>query len=136
MVKKKLIQKAVVSILTAACVLSQFGIAWAGVTGSTPAIKEESMYIQGDWRYENESWKHYEGTGALSAGWIQKESGWYYLRPEDGTLMTGWFQDDKESTISILLMMVQRGRCAPAGTRMETERGTFLIRPMREPSGP
>jgi hypothetical protein len=95
MVKKKLIQKAVAPILTAACVLSQFGIAWAGVTGSSPAIRERGIYAQGDWKYENESWKHYEVSGTLSAGWIQKASGWYYLRPEDGTMMTGWFQDEK-----------------------------------------
>ncbi|MDR0923517.1 MAG: hypothetical protein LBN31_04095, partial [Hungatella sp.] len=74
MVKKELIQKAVAPILTAACVLSQFGVAWAGVTGSSMAMGERGIYIQGDWKYENESWKHYEGTGTLSAGWIQKAS--------------------------------------------------------------
>ncbi len=95
MVKKKLIQKTVVPILTAACVLSQFGIAWAGVTGSSQVNTEGSIYTQGDWKYENESWKHYEVSGTLSAGWIKKASGWYYIHPENGSMMTGWFQDEK-----------------------------------------
>ncbi|WP_024345126.1 hemoblobin-interacting domain-containing protein [Lacrimispora indolis] len=83
MIKRKLIQKTVTPILTAACVLSQIGIAWAGV------------YTQGNWQYQKESWKHYEASGTLSSGWIQKASGWYYLSPEDGAMMTGWFQDEK-----------------------------------------
>ncbi len=85
-----MIQKTAVSLLTAACVLSQIGTVWAGVTGN-----QGGAYTQGVWKYENESWKHYDGSGALSFGWIKKESGWYYLNPEDGTMMTGWFQDEK-----------------------------------------
>ncbi|WP_333649519.1 hemoblobin-interacting domain-containing protein [Lacrimispora sp.] len=90
MARKKLIQKTAVSLLTAACVLSQIGTVWAGVAGN-----QGGAYTQGVWKYENESWKHYDGSGALSFGWIKKESGWYYLNPEDGTMMTGWFQDEK-----------------------------------------
>ena len=95
MVKKKLIQKAVVPILTAACVISQFGISWAGITGSSQASIDGSINSQGGWRYENDSWKHYEASGTFSAGWIKKASGWYYLNPENGSMMTGWFQDEK-----------------------------------------
>jgi hypothetical protein len=95
MVKKKLIQKTVVPILTAACVLSQFGIAWAGITGSSQTSRDGGIYTQGDWKYENDGWKHYEASGSISAGWIKKASGWYYLHPENGAMMTGWFQDEK-----------------------------------------
>ncbi len=81
--------------MTAACVLSQFGISWAGITGSSQTSRDGGIYAQGDWKYENESWKHYEASGTFSAGWIKKASGWYYLNPENGTMMTGWFQDEK-----------------------------------------
>lgn len=84
-----------VPILTAACVLSQFGIAWAGITGSSQTSRDGGIYTQGDWKYENDGWKHYEASGSLSAGWIKKTSGWYYLHPENGAMKTGWFQDEK-----------------------------------------
>ncbi|MDO5351122.1 MAG: hypothetical protein Q4E86_14420, partial [Lachnospiraceae bacterium] len=82
MIKRKLIRKAAVSVMTAACVVSQ--------AGTTCAAEAGRILTQGTWKNENGKWKHYDAYGKTNTGWIQTGSGWYYLSPEDGTMLTGW----------------------------------------------
>lgn len=90
MIKKKLLYRAAVPVLTAVCVVSQAGTALAAAGGPGMA---GTGYTQGTWQREDAGWKHYDQAGAASTGWIHKESGWYYLEPSTGVLKTGWLQD-------------------------------------------
>ena len=80
MLKKKLVRKTAISVLAAVCMISQTGAAWAAGPGE---IKK------GTWQYESGGWKYYESSGNAVSGWIETESGWYYINPSDGKMSTG-----------------------------------------------
>ena len=82
---RKFMSRAVVPILTAACMTFQTGTAWAAPTG--PA---QEALSQGRWEFGDGTWKYYDSSGAVRTGWLQTAGGWYYLDPGNGSLRTGW----------------------------------------------
>lgn len=76
--KNKFIQGTVAVLLMAACVMSQSGTSWADPTGSA------------HWESDGGIWKYYDKSGSLALGWIQTNTGWYYMNPVDGTMLTRW----------------------------------------------
>ena len=82
---RKFMSRAVVPILTAACMTFQTGTVWAAPTG--PA---QEALSQGRWEFGGGTWKYYDSSGAVRTGWLQTAGGWYYLDPGNGSLRTGW----------------------------------------------
>ena len=94
---RKFMSRAVVPILTAACMTFQTGTAWAAPTG--PA---QEALSQGRWEFGDGTWKYYDSSGAVRTGWLQTAGGWYYLDPGNGSLRTGWQNIGGPSTFILL----------------------------------
>lgn len=82
--KESLLHLAPAALLTAVLIWSQSGTAWA----NTPPSPQSAS--QGHWEQTGETWKYYNEAGTLETGWVHTSSGWYYLSPQDGTMLTGW----------------------------------------------
>ena len=82
---RKFMSRAVVPILTAACMTFQTGTAWAA-----PTEPAQEALSQGRWEFGDGTWKYYDSSGAVRTGWLQTAGGWYYLDPGNGSLRTGW----------------------------------------------
>ena len=82
---RKFMSRAVVPILTAACMTFQTGTAWAAPTG--PA-QEASPREDGN--LETEHGSIMIRLERDRTGWLQTAGGWYYLDPGNGSLRTGW----------------------------------------------
>lgn len=82
---KKCMRRAVVPILTAACMTFQTGTAWAAPTGPS-----QEVLTQGRWDFGDGIWRYYDSAGTARTGWLQTADGWYYLDPGNGSLRTGW----------------------------------------------
>ncbi len=82
---KKCMRRAVVPILTAACMTFQTGTAWAAPTGPS-----QEVLTQGRWDFGDGIWRYYDSAGTARTGWLQTAGGWYYLDPGNGSLRTGW----------------------------------------------
>ena len=77
------------AILAAATVLAA---AQAGTAYASTGPASESGVQTGAWIQEGQDWK-YQGTdGTLKTGWVKTESGWSYLDPQTGRMMTGWIR--------------------------------------------
>ncbi|WP_243125271.1 hemoblobin-interacting domain-containing protein [Clostridium transplantifaecale] len=82
---RKCMRRAVVPILTAACMTFQTGTAWAVPTGPS-----QEVLTQGRWDFGDGIWRYYDSAGTARTGWLQTAGGWYYLDPGNGALRTGW----------------------------------------------
>lgn len=51
----------------------------------------------GRWGNENQGWRYYNAAGAVCTGWIETASGWYYLDPQTGLMLTGLQQIDGQT---------------------------------------
>lgn len=45
---------------------------------------------EGSWSQDTDGWRHRNSLGASNTGWILTESGWYYMSPETGLMLTGF----------------------------------------------
>jgi glucan-binding YG repeat protein len=62
LMRKKLAYKASVYALLSAMTLGQTMTAYAAASAAA---------VQGNWKYENQEWKHYDLSGNMSTGWIR-----------------------------------------------------------------
>lgn len=46
----------------------------------------------GDWKQEDGAWRFCDPEQNAYAGWVLTSSGWYYMDPSDGKMVTGWKQ--------------------------------------------
>lgn len=46
----------------------------------------------GDWKQEDGAWRFCDPEQNAYAGWVLTSSGWYYMAPSDGKMVTGWKQ--------------------------------------------
>lgn len=46
----------------------------------------------GDWKREDGAWRFCDPEQNAYAGWVLTSSGWYYMDPSDGKMVTGWKQ--------------------------------------------
>ena len=84
------------AILAAVTVLAA---AQAGTAYASTGPASESGVQTGAWIQEGQDWK-YQGTdGTLKTGWVKTESGWYYLDPQTGRMMTGWITVDGQPVL-------------------------------------
>ena len=90
------------AILAAVTVLAA---AQAGTAYASTGPASESGVQTGAWIQEGQDWK-YQGTdGTLKTGWVKTESGWYYLDPQTGRMMTGWITVDGRRTATASMRM-------------------------------
>ena len=84
------------AILAAVTVLAaaQAGTAYA----STGPASESGVQTGAGFRKDRTG--NMQGTdGTLKTGWVKTESGWYYLDPQTGRMMTGWITSMDAGTI-------------------------------------
>ncbi|MFR4928487.1 MAG: hypothetical protein ACLUB3_11650 [Clostridium sp.] len=97
----------------------------------------------GDWKQEDGAWRFCDPEQNAYAGWVLTSSGWYYMDPSDGKMVTGWkqingsryyfetqqgktegkmhtgwYQDEQENGISSITSQVKRQKepWSPAGS--------------------
>ena len=45
--------------------------------------------MQTGWKWFDNHYRYFEGSGAMKTGWIKDKGIWYYLNPEDGIMLVG-----------------------------------------------
>lgn len=69
---------------------SQVVEGWIKVGGNWRYQLSDETYISNAWKYINDRWYMFDGTGNMCTGWVFSNNQWYYCCPEVGCMDVGW----------------------------------------------
>ena len=61
------------------------------------AVSQITPTFAGSWQNSQNGWSYLGDDGKPATGWVQTESGWYYIDPKEGVMKTGWQQSEDGS---------------------------------------
>ena len=67
---------------------------WKKVDGRW-MYEADGVVLKSQWIFDGGRWYVVDGAGYMIAGWFKEGEDWYYLNPEDGTMISGQWVDSK-----------------------------------------